>query len=111
VQLGSAVAAQPDHRSRGVYPVKGGNFSGYLQSVGALQTLQCLHKKHSVVDVSVRSAVSMYAFSFKDELLLHRDWPFPSRRTARASMSRSPQILRRVLIVLEELQGRANQEN
>jgi hypothetical protein len=88
MQVSSAIPAQPDHDSRRVYPVKGGHFSSHLHRLGALQPLQRLDKKHSVVDVSVCSNVSVHAFSLKHKLLLHGG-PFPSRRTARASMSRS----------------------
>jgi hypothetical protein len=111
VQIRRAIAAQPNHHPRRVYPEKGGHFSGHPHCFSALQTLQCLYKKHPVVDVSVGSTISMYAFSFKHKLLLHGG-PSPRAAPRELRLSRSKMDpLRRVLIVLEELQGRANQEN
>jgi hypothetical protein len=71
VQLRSAIAAQPDHDSRRVYPKEGGHFAGHLYGFSALQTLQCLYKEHPVVYFSLGTVFSMYAFSFKHKLLFH----------------------------------------
>jgi hypothetical protein len=96
MQFGSAIAAQPNHNPRRVYPKEGGYFCGHLDGFRALQTLQCLYKEHSVVDVSVGSAISMYAFAFKHKLLLHGG---PSSRAAPRELRYQDrdQSLRRVL--------------
>src|SRR6266542_1430956 len=72
MQLGSAFAAQPHQYPRGVYPKEGGYFARHVHSIGTLQALQRLHKKYPIVGISLYSAFTMYTFSFKHKLLLHR---------------------------------------
>src|SRR6202171_726339 len=71
VQLGGAFAAQPDQHTRSIYPEEGVYFARHVHGIGTLQTLQRLHKKYPVVGIPLCPAVTMDAFSLKNELLLH----------------------------------------
>ncbi|HXI22411.1 MAG TPA: hypothetical protein VNG71_00945, partial [Pyrinomonadaceae bacterium] len=88
-QLGRALFAQPDHYSGRIRPEKRGHFSGSLHRVIALQPLQRLNKKHSVINFTIRAVIAVNAFAFEKELSLQWRPTFPSRRTARASSKRS----------------------
>jgi hypothetical protein len=88
-QLSRAFFAEPDYDSGCICPEKRGNFSGNLHGVVALQPLQRLHKKHPIVNFTIRAVVAVDAFAFEKELLLQWRPTFPSRRTARASSKRS----------------------
>jgi len=92
MQLSGAFAAKPNAYLRSIYPKEGGYLRGYLQSIVALQTLDCLHKKYSVVKFAYRSVVAMDAFPFKKELPVHRGWPFP-RAAPREHPFRSGKIV------------------
>jgi hypothetical protein len=110
LQLRSAITAQPDYDSRRVYPEKGGHLSGHLYRFSTLQTLQRLYKEYPVVDVSVGSTISMYAFSFKHKLLLHGG---PSSRAAPRELrysDRNKILTSGADCTGGEKQGRANQE-
>jgi hypothetical protein len=111
VQARGAFAAQPNQDSRGVNPVKGGYLFRHFHGFRSLQPLQRLHKKHPVVLVPVRSVLSMYAFSFKHKLLLHKEGPSPRAAPRELRYSdRKPDPYVGCSFDGGEKQGRANQE-
>ena len=73
MQFSCAFPAQPHEHSGSVYPIEGGYFYGYLQSILTMQALQGLHEKHSVVNITVRPMVTVDTFAFIKELPFHRD--------------------------------------
>src|SRR5207237_6099593 len=74
MKLGRAFAAQPNHHSRRVDPIEGGNLAGNLHRRVTLQTLQRLHEKHSVINIAITSLVPVHTLSLKKELL-HGGYP------------------------------------
>ena len=53
MQFRGALFAQPNDDSRRVDPIEGAYLLGHLDRVIALQALQRLDEKHSVVEISV----------------------------------------------------------
>ena len=53
MQFGGALLTQPNDDSRSINPIEGAYLLGDLHRVLALQSLQRLHEKHSVVEISV----------------------------------------------------------
>jgi len=112
VQFRGAFAAQPNHHARGVDPIKGGHFFSHLHGFGSLQALQSLDKKHPVVPVPVGSVFSMYAFSFKHKLLLHKEGPssHAAPRELRYFGSKQDPSGRVLICIGGEKQGKTNQK-
>ena len=105
VQLGRAFPAQPHHHARRVNPIKRCYFAGHFHGGISLQALQCLNKKHSVINFAVASLVPMYTLSLKKELL---HGGYPSLAPHRASVDKKTLESCRVLICyLRIKQGRA----
>jgi hypothetical protein len=77
VHLSRAVATQPHQHSGRVNPKERGNLTSHFQSFIALQALQSLNKKYSVINFAVRAFYTVSAFAFKKELFSHGGRPFP----------------------------------
>ena len=105
-QLSRAFFAQPDQHSGCIRPEKRRHLSGDLHRVIALQPLQRLHKKYSVINFTIRAVIAVDAFAFEKELSLQWRPTFPSRRTARASSKRSGGKDPAELFSFEEIKGR-----
>jgi hypothetical protein len=93
MQLGSALSAQPHQNAGGVDPVEGAYPAGYLHGIAALQALQSLHQKYSVIEFAFCPLVAVDAFPFQKELFFHGGQPLFSRRTARESIQTGNDLL------------------